>query len=186
MDPLPHRLPDVPGHPPATTSPRRCHCRNSQCIKLYCECFRNEQFCKECQCDNCLNSFENIQRLCQLEGSRLSHSRHKNSLSSAHNLPGDIAPKLTMEDLGNRFKPQTCNCRNSFCRKKYCECFQEGRFCSDKCKCSQCKNLSLGDSDDPPDESSISALPTDTREELRSRLLVRLLSLRERWFPDAT
>lgn len=33
-----------------------------------------------------------------------------------------------------------CKCRNSNCRKKYCECFQYGIECTIKCKCVECKN----------------------------------------------
>lgn len=33
-----------------------------------------------------------------------------------------------------------CNCKKSFCQKKYCECFQQGVNCTDLCKCEECKN----------------------------------------------
>jgi hypothetical protein len=33
-----------------------------------------------------------------------------------------------------------CNCKNSECKKKYCECFQNGLLCSSKCRCLNCKN----------------------------------------------
>lgn len=36
-----------------------------------------------------------------------------------------------------------CNCKKSFCLKKYCECFQGGIFCSDMCKCNECKNYDV-------------------------------------------
>lgn len=35
-----------------------------------------------------------------------------------------------------------CNCKKSFCLKKYCECFQAGVYCSKTfCKCRDCKNV---------------------------------------------
>lgn len=34
----------------------------------------------------------------------------------------------------------TCKCSKSFCHKKYCECYNKGIPCNDKCKCKQCKN----------------------------------------------
>ena len=33
-----------------------------------------------------------------------------------------------------------CNCKKSFCLKKYCECFQAGIICQDNCRCIDCKN----------------------------------------------
>jgi hypothetical protein len=38
-----------------------CNCKNSQCMKLYCECFSTMSYCdpKLCSCKNCLNTTEN-------------------------------------------------------------------------------------------------------------------------------
>ncbi len=33
-----------------------------------------------------------------------------------------------------------CNCPRSRCIKLYCECFQSGQYCSDKCCCKHCQN----------------------------------------------
>ena len=33
-----------------------------------------------------------------------------------------------------------CNCKKTFCRKKYCECFNAGVKCSYLCKCVNCMN----------------------------------------------
>lgn len=33
-----------------------------------------------------------------------------------------------------------CNCKNSKCMKKYCECYQAGVSCSERCKCVDCSN----------------------------------------------
>ena len=37
--------------------PRKpCNCTKSQCLKLYCECFANGEFCNNCNCNNCFNN----------------------------------------------------------------------------------------------------------------------------------
>lgn len=36
-----------------------------------------------------------------------------------------------------------CNCKKSSCLKKYCECFQGGIFCTEICKCVDCKNFDV-------------------------------------------
>ena len=37
-----------------------CNCRNSKCMKLYCECFARGEYCgPHCHCGNCKNNCEN-------------------------------------------------------------------------------------------------------------------------------
>ncbi|XP_063856873.1 protein lin-54 homolog isoform X6 [Scylla paramamosain] len=37
--------------------PRKpCNCKKSQCLKLYCDCFANGEFCNNCNCANCFNN----------------------------------------------------------------------------------------------------------------------------------
>ena len=39
--------------------PRKpCNCTKSQCLKLYCECFANGEFCNNCNCNNCFNNLD--------------------------------------------------------------------------------------------------------------------------------
>ena len=35
---------------------KRCNCKNSKCLKLYCECFSAGKYCDECNCFNCKNN----------------------------------------------------------------------------------------------------------------------------------
>jgi hypothetical protein len=40
--------------------PRKpCNCTKSQCLKLYCDCFANGEFCFNCNCNNCFNNIAN-------------------------------------------------------------------------------------------------------------------------------
>jgi Tesmin/TSO1-like CXC domain, cysteine-rich domain len=78
-----------------------CHCKKSQCLKLYCECFSAELFCFGCKCTDCFNVPE-----CQYERDRaIADIRHKN--------PQAFKPRVATEThtLG-------CKCKKSECLKK--------------------------------------------------------------------
>lgn len=38
---------------------KHCNCTKSQCLKLYCDCFANGEFCFNCNCKECFNNLEN-------------------------------------------------------------------------------------------------------------------------------
>ncbi len=38
---------------------KKCNCKKSKCLKLYCECFAAGIFCKDCSCQQCQNTVEN-------------------------------------------------------------------------------------------------------------------------------
>ena len=37
---------------------RSCNCKNSKCLKLYCECFAAGIYCDECNCKHCHNNIQ--------------------------------------------------------------------------------------------------------------------------------
>lgn len=38
---------------------KHCNCNKSMCLKLYCDCFANGEFCYNCNCKECFNNLEN-------------------------------------------------------------------------------------------------------------------------------
>ena len=103
-----------------------CNCRNSKCLKLYCDCLRNGLFCgKECNCHSCENIDGGINRIEKV--------KQLNKKSNISNINNNVLESFK-RDVG-------CNCRKSNCRKNYCECHQNGRKCTKACKCISCKNI---------------------------------------------
>lgn len=136
--------PKVPDRPRQSTAAirKQCNCKNSRCLKLYCECFASGKYCDNCNCVNCLNNREN-------EGVRQAAveailERNPNAFRpKIQGTEGDAVAqpsRLAVESTVPRHT-KGCNCKKSTCLKKYCECFQAGIFCSDNCKCIDCKNF---------------------------------------------
>ncbi|KAL8159573.1 hypothetical protein V2J09_001110 [Rumex salicifolius] len=121
---------------------KRCNCKRSKCLKLYCECFAAGLYCVDpCSCQGCLNkpAFEGA----VLETRRLIESR--NPLAFAPkvirlaNNASESRDELHKTPASARHK-RGCNCKKSSCLKKYCECFQGGVGCSLRCRCEGCRN----------------------------------------------
>jgi hypothetical protein len=92
-----------------------CNCHKSQCLKLYCMCFRKGYSCTDkCRCVQCQNTPKNHELIMTRRNQK-------------------IIRQMESEE-------KFCNCRMSFCEKSYCVCARNGLGCSKLCKCFNCKN----------------------------------------------
>ncbi|CAL0319234.1 unnamed protein product [Lupinus luteus] len=125
---------------------KQCNCKNSRCLKLYCECFACGIYCDGCNCVNCHNDVDNEAARQEAVGIILERN------------PNAFKPKIASSPQGSRESKEDvseiqvvgkhnkgCHCKKSGCLKKYCECFQNNILCSENCKCMDCKNLELSD-----------------------------------------
>lgn len=109
--------------------PGKCNCRNSQCLKMYCDCLKRGEYCVGCNCVGCENHPDSDERKKKVGG------LFEKSKKAAGGLVVTSAEELKLKVMKNG-----CNCRKNSCLKKYCECHQFGLRCGKACRCLTCQN----------------------------------------------
>ncbi|KAK8695275.1 hypothetical protein V6N13_000441 [Hibiscus sabdariffa] len=124
---------------------KRCNCKKTKCLKLYCDCFAAGIYCAEpCSCQGCFNRPEYEDKV--LETRKQIELRNPLAFAPKIVQPFTEFPLSIRED-GIRKTPSSarhkrgCNCKRSMCLKKYCECYQVNVGCSIGCRCEGCKNV---------------------------------------------
>lgn len=108
-----------------------CKCKSTNCLKLYCECFKNYGKCNHtCHCLDCKNNSnfetERNEVLLQLE------------IKKKNNIAKPPKKEVINDTIGKT--NFSCNCVKSKCLKKYCDCFNNNNSCGPNCRCTNCSN----------------------------------------------
>ena len=136
---------------------RSCSCKNSRCLKLYCDCFSSSEFCdpKICKCSNCHNDDKNKEARNAARNFCLSKNENAFAVDKKTRKEQRDALLLSQPEA----PPQACFCTKSKCLRKYCGCFFLGFFCSELCGCVSCANIPSAHPNSRPED--VSMIPAD-------------------------
>ncbi|KAL9233885.1 hypothetical protein vseg_008821 [Gypsophila vaccaria] len=125
--------------------PKRCNCKKSKCLKLYCDCFAAGLYCSElCSCQGCCNRPEKedvVQETRQQIESRDPLAFAPRVVQLVTDSPAINKEVQNLSTPASARHKRGCNCKKSMCLKKYCECYQSNVGCSEGCRCEGCKNV---------------------------------------------
>jgi len=105
----------------------KCRCSKTNCLKLYCDCFRQDLTCNStCDCIGCKNTEED-------SGPTGARTRAKEDIMKTR--PGVFQTPKKRSGGG-------CSCLRNKCLAKYCDCNSRGVGCDPKvCTCINCENM---------------------------------------------
>lgn len=136
-------LPSIGQYPPRAKSKKRavigskkpCNCTKSQCLKLYCDCFANGEFCRDCNCKDCHNNMNHESE--RTVAIKQSLERNPNAFKPKI---GPAGARGRVDAATERLHQKGCHCKKSSCLKNYCECYEAKVACTSRCKCNSCRN----------------------------------------------
>ncbi|KAG8635880.1 hypothetical protein MANES_16G071700v8 [Manihot esculenta] len=99
---------------------KQCNCKNSRCLKLYCECFAAGIHCNGCNCLNCYNNVEHEATRQEAVGAILERNPHAFRPKIASSPCGSLDTREDPREaqmIGKHNKG--CHCKKSGCLKKY-------------------------------------------------------------------
>ena len=116
--------------------PTRCRCDRSGCLKRYCVCFAAGGTCApDCKCKDCKNDDSTEERRAARAAAVAKMLKKKSNAFTPR-----VASGASIGTDSDQLHTSGCNCKKSGCRLRYCECFQAGVRCHEKCKCFDCLN----------------------------------------------
>lgn len=123
----------------------KCRCKTSNCLKLYCECFKSLRQCHdECACIDCKNGADSetarMKAIKRVLSSKYGKTRFQSVSHDTIELETPDPSINTPSIAVLKVEGNACQCRKSNCGNKYCGCHSRGKLCTKECGCTDCRN----------------------------------------------